>query len=410
MVRSAASRRAGIAAVGLVPATFTQRLQTLAPAAVARAARVIAQPSTQYKGLPPLASSSKLARNRQWRQELAAIALRAQLGRELLGDVPGKDDRALRLVGEQPTFLDHRNGRPRHALADLERARDLADVVDDRLVEAEIIDEGGGARGRADAADARASLLEIANHREEPKLRQHHVVAENFQPREHRLPARLGGEHFRDAVIDRLRAAPPGIDANRSAVSRDRSGVKDFEPVHLQEVGEAVERVVPQVLMIDGVVLQPIQQTDEVVRFGYEHAVGTDEIENAFDDRMHILDMRKAIRRRHHARAAVLALDLGGHRRGEVAHEGWDAAAVGDLADLGRLDAEDAVVLEVREQRAVIRADVDDEILRSKLEQRRGLRIELGKIIAQQLGGAAGVGIFGREDDDGIDRQAELHQ
>ena len=101
--------------------------------------------------------------------------------------------------------------------------------------------------------------------------------------------------------------------------------------------------------MIDGVVLQPIQQTDEVVRFGYEHAVGTDEIENAFDDRMHVLDMREAIRGRHHARAAVLALDLGCHLRGEVACEGGDAAAVGDLADLGRLDAEDAVVLEVRE-------------------------------------------------------------
>src|SRR5499427_10477480 len=127
MVRSAASRRAGIAAVGLVPATFTQRLQTLAPAAVARAGRVIAQPSAQYKGLAPVTPSSKLARNRQRRQQLAAIALRAQLGRELVGDVPGENDGALGLVGEQPTFLDHRNGRPRHALADLERARDLAD-------------------------------------------------------------------------------------------------------------------------------------------------------------------------------------------------------------------------------------------------------------------------------------------
>src|SRR5215470_11101311 len=180
MVRSAASRRAGIAAVGLVPATFTQRLQTLAPAAVARAGRVIAQPSTQYKGLPPLAPSSKLARNRQRCQELAAITLRAQLGRELVGNVPGKNDGAFGLIGEQPTFLDHRNGRPWHALADLERAGDLANVVDHRLVEAEIVDEGGGARGRADPADARAPLLEVADHREQPKLREHHVVAEDF--------------------------------------------------------------------------------------------------------------------------------------------------------------------------------------------------------------------------------------
>src|SRR5262249_5450017 len=172
----------------------------------------------EYKGLTAVAPSSKLARNRQRCQELASIALRAQLGRELVGNVPGKNDGALGLIGEQPTFLHHRNGRPRHALADLERARDLANVVDDRLVEAEIVAEGGGAGGAADPADARAPLLEVADQREQPKLREHHVVAEDFQPREHRVPARLGGEHFRDAVIDWPRAAPPGIDANRAAV------------------------------------------------------------------------------------------------------------------------------------------------------------------------------------------------
>ena len=43
-------------------------------------------------------------------------------------------------------------------------------------------------------------------------------------------------------------------------------------------------------------------------------------------------------------------------------------------------------------------------------EHLRGFGIELGEIVAQQLGRAAGVGIFGREDDDGIDREAELHQ
>ena len=36
--------------------------------------------------------------------------------------------------------------------------------------------------------------------------------------------------------------------------------------------------------------------------------------------------------------------------------------------------------------------------------------VELGEIVAQQLGHAAGVGIFRREDDHRIDRKAELHQ
>ncbi len=38
------------------------------------------------------------------------------------------------------------------------------------------------------------------------------------------------------------------------------------------------------------------------------------------------------------------------------------------------------------------------------------LALQVGEIVAQQFGGAAGIGIFGREDNGGIDRQAELHQ
>src|ERR1019366_88787 len=39
-----------------------------------------------------------------------------------------------------------------------------------------------------------------------------------------------------------------------------------------------------------------------------------------------------------------------------------------------------------------------------------GFAVQVGEIVAQQFGGAAGVGIFRREDDDRIDRQAQLHQ
>src|SRR5262245_64838732 len=126
--------------------------------------------------------------------------------------------------------------------------------------------------------------------------------------------------------------------------------VKDFEPMHPEKVCEARERVVTQVLVIDRVVLQPFQQADEVVRLGDEHAVRAKEIENGLDDRMHVLDMREAIRRRDDACGAVLAPDLGRGLRGEVALQGGNAAAVSDLADLGRFDAEDTVALEVRER------------------------------------------------------------
>ena len=98
--------------------------------------------------------------------------------------------------------------------------------------------------------------------------------------------------------------------------------------------------------------------------------------------------------------------------RAEIALDGRDAAAVGDVADIGRLDAEDAVaaVLEVRQQRAVVGADIDDEIVLAEAEHGGDLAVQIGEIVAQQIGGAAGVGIFRREDDDRIDREAELHQ
>ena len=67
---------------------------------------------------------------------------------------------------------------------------------------------------------------------------------------------------------------------------------------------------------------------------------------------------------------AILALHLAGDGLAEIALQGRDAAAVGDLGHVGRLDAENAVaaVLEVRDQRAVIGADVDHQIIFAKAE------------------------------------------
>ena len=70
-------------------------------------------------------------------------------------------------------FVDDRDWRARHAFADLQRARDLADIVDDAVVEADIVEQRRGARRRADADDAGAFFLQIAQHREQAQLRQH---------------------------------------------------------------------------------------------------------------------------------------------------------------------------------------------------------------------------------------------
>ena len=108
----------------------------------------------------------------------------------------------------------------------------------------------------------------------------------------------------------------------------------------------------------------------------------------------------------------MLALHLCRERRREITGHRRDAAPHRDFAHFGRLDAEHAMaaVLEIAEQRAVVRAEVDHEVALAKLQHGRSLAIEIGEIVAQELRGAAGVGIFRRKDDDGIDRQAELGQ
>ena len=78
-------------------------------------------------------------------------------------------------------------------------------------------------------------------------------------------------------------------------MARDRPRVEHFEVVHFQQVLEACQRIVAQVLVIDGVVLQRVEQADEVMRFGDEHAVGSQHLDDAVDDRVHVLDMGEAV-------------------------------------------------------------------------------------------------------------------
>ena len=97
---------------------------------------------------------------------------------------------------------------------------------------------------------------------------------------------------------------------------------------------------------------------------------------------------------------------------GEVPLNRVDATLVRDLGDVGRFDAENAMtaLLEVRNQRAVIGADIDHEVVAAEAEHFRRFRIQLREILAQDAGHPAGVGIFGRKDNDGIDGEPELDQ
>src|SRR5262249_17984286 len=87
-------------------------------------------------------------------------------------------------------------------------------------------------------------------------------------------------------------------------------------------------------------------------------------------------------------------------------------ALIRNITDISRLDAKHAVagVLEVRQQRAVIGANIDHHIFFAQVQHAGGFALQISEIVSQQFSGPAGVGIFRRENDYGINCQAELYQ
>ena len=91
----------------------------------------------------------------------------------------------------------------------------------------------------------------------------------------------------------------------------------------------------------------------------------------------------------------MLTFDLDHHLDSEKALNCMDAALVSDIPDVGRPDAEYTLtaVLEIQEQGAIVRADINDRSL-SPRPSMAALSLQVGKIVAQQFGGAARVGVF----------------
>ena len=71
--------------------------------------------------------------------------------------------------------------------------------------------------------------------------------------------------------------------------------MEHLEAVHGEQMREARERIIAQMLVVDRVVLQLVEQADQIMRFRDELAVGRQQVEDALDDRMYVLDMREAI-------------------------------------------------------------------------------------------------------------------
>ena len=111
-------------------------------------------------------------------------------------------------------------------------------------------------------------------------------------------------------------------------------------------------------------------------------------------------------------RPAVPALHFVGALRSEERVERRNAGRDRELAGVGRLDAADPMpaAMEVAEQRAVVRSDVDDQVLLRERKQLHHLAVQLGEVLAQDAGRAAGVRVVRREDDVRVHDQPELHQ
>ena len=68
------------------------------------------------------------------------------------------------------------------------------------------------------------------------------------------------------------------------------------------------------------------------------------------------------------------------------------------------------IVFEVAQQVAVVRADIYDQIIRSQFDYAFAFLVHFSKVLSQDLGGAAGVGIARRKEDRGIYDKPELDQ
>ncbi len=95
--------------------------------------------------------------------------------------------------------------------------------------------------------------------------------------------------------------------------------------------------------MINRVVLRGVEQRNEIMRFGNEHAIRLEHLNDAIDDGMNILDVCKAIGGRHNAGGSVLAFHCARRIQIEVTLDCRDAALVGDVADVRRFNAEHAL-------------------------------------------------------------------
>ncbi len=164
-------------------------------------------------------------------------------------------------------------------------------------------------------------------------------------------------------------------------MGRDAANMEDLHVVPAKQLGQAADGIVAKVLVIDRVVLQRADEISEIVVLGDEDAARRQQVEDAAHHAMHIADMGEDIGRGDHPRRPEIGLRRLRRRFAEEGNASANAALVGDIAGPGRLDPQDLVPAgdEVAEQGAVIRTDIDHQVLGAELHLGLNLAIEVGE-------------------------------
>src|SRR4051812_19857639 len=165
-------------------------------------------------------------------------------------------------------------------------------------------------------------------------------------------------------------------------------------------------------LVIDSVVLLGSYQIHQVVRLGDKDSPVAHQRLDVLDHIMNAADMREHVCCGNKTGVTVLFDNLAHDRSGEVIVDHRYAERRSRLSSLRRFYSDDATAerAEWREQRAVICANVGDEVAIADAEQLFALQRKVLEILTQDARGAAQVGISVREQNARINLIADLHQ
>ena len=147
--------------------------------------------------------------------------------------------------------------------------------------------------------------------------------------------------------------------------------VVDLEAMGAKDLGGRPEREVREVLVVDRVVLEPVEQAEQMREFERRGSVFAEEDLDARDEVVQIGNLRQDVVADDQARALALVHEGLSRGAAEEIDERRHAALLGSLRDIGgRVDSQDrnAGADKVLEQVAVVRRELDDEVVRAQGE------------------------------------------